>query len=276
MYEQHWGLKRLPFRNVPEPEFFYRGSSQAAALLKLRYLVENRLHAGMLLGGTGIGKSCLVSLLATELPESCGPTVHMVFPRLSAPELLAWLATELGAEETDVACGQDSLDRTLRRIERQLVSLTLRESRNLIVIDEAHLIEDPQVLQALYLLTNFADRSDIDLSLLLVGDWPFASRVERMGSFDDRIAVRSVLSPLSSEECERYLTHRLEAAGARKVIFDESAIQAVFELTGGVPRRINRLCDLSLLVGFADGRHHLSARHIETVAGELMVSSAAA
>lgn len=276
MYESHWGLKRLPFRNVPERELFFPGASHAAALLKLRYLVENRLHAGMLLGGTGTGKTCLVNVLAADLPEQFGPVVHVVFPRLSTAELFSWLAMELGAEETSLTAIDGGLEKSVRQIEQQLVALTARKRRCVIVIDEAHLIDDPQVLQALCLLTNFADRSDIEMSLLMVGDWPLTARIERMGSFDDRIAVRSVLLPLTHDECAEYISHRLKVCGGKKPIFDASAVQTIFEVTGGVPRRINRLCDLALLVAFAEKRQTLSARDMETVAEELVIATAAA
>jgi general secretion pathway protein A len=276
MYEQHWGLKRLPFRNVPEADFFFRGETHAGALLKLRYLIENRLSAGLLFGGTGTGKTCLVHMLRHELADIAGPFVHLVFPQLSVNELLAWLAIELGGEETPGLAGKESLDQSLRQIERLLTRRTETKRRCVIVVDEAHLIDDPRVLQSLCLLLNFGDRPEIELTLLLAGDWPLAARIERMGSFDDRIAVRSVLAPLSHDECAGYIEQRLKGAGARKQIFDGSAVQAIFETTGGIPRRINRICDLALLVGFADAKRSISARDIETVAAEFNVAPVAA
>lgn len=277
MYEQHWGLKRLPFRNVPEADFFFRSESHAAALLKLRYMVENRLSAGLLLGGSGIGKTCLVKMLTMQSPEKVGPVAHLIFPQLSVTEMLNWIALELGADDSAIATGDgQGLERAVRQIERQLIAHAERKRRTVIVIDEAHLIDDPQVLQALCLLLNFADRPEIEMSLLLVGDWTLASRIGRMGSFDDRIAVRSVLAPLSLDECAGYISHRLNTAGARKTIFDDSALQEVFAITGGNPRKINHLCDLALLVGFADGKRSLSGNDVRVVATELNVSPAAA
>lgn len=276
MYEQHWGLKRLPFRNVPEAEFFFRSDSHAAALLKLRYMVENRLRGGLLLGGSGIGKTCLVKLLAHQFPENFGPVAHLIFPQLSVTEMLAWIAIELGAEEKSLTADESGLDRSVRQIERQLIALTERGRRPMIVIDEAHLIDDPQVLQALCLLLNCGDRPEIEMTLLLVGDWMLSARIGRIGSFDDRIAVRSVLTPLTLNECAGYVGHRLNSAGAKKPIFDASALQAIFAITGGVPRKINHLCDLALLVGFADNKRSISANDVETVAAELSVGAAAA
>jgi len=276
MYEQYWGLRCLPFRTDCDRELYFGSETHEAALRKLRYLVENRLPLGLMLGGPGSGKSFLVGLLAAAVSEKIGPVVHLVFPQLSAAELLSYLAVELGAEGSSLGDGERGVDRAVRQIERQLAVQTARGRRTTIVIDEAHLLDDPRVLQALQLLLNFGERRDIDLSLLLTGDWPLAARVERMGALDERIAVRIVLQPLSGEETSKYVRHRLEAAGARVPIFHAEALQAVFELSGGVPRRINRLCDMALLVAFADQQRTISANDVEAVADELCMLKSAA
>jgi len=99
MYEGYWQLDRNPFGDDADLRGFFRSATHQATLLKLRYLIENGKGTGLLAGGTGIGKSYLIQVLCRQLAEPYGPFVHLVFPQMSAPELLAWLAVELGAQD---------------------------------------------------------------------------------------------------------------------------------------------------------------------------------
>jgi general secretion pathway protein A len=94
-----------------------------------------------------------------------------------------------------------------------------------------------------------------------------------MPAFEDRLAVKCLLRPLSLDETISYVSHRMTAAGARREIFTHDALDALYHTTGGNPRRINRLCDLALLIGFAEELRTLGAAHIDAVAGELVTIS---
>src|SRR5579872_1232048 len=86
---------------------------------------------------------------------------------------------------------------------------------------------------------------------------------------EERVAVKSLLRALSPDETAGYVARRLEAAGAKRPLFEPDALLPVHELSGGVPRRINRICDLALLVGFADESEMISAEQVQAVAEEL-------
>ena len=270
MYETYWGFERNPFQSVSGPEFFYQSETHRAALLKLRYVLENGLGAALLSGGTGYGKTCLAQAFAAELSDQFSPCVHLVFPQLSPPELLAWLAVELGAEENEIGGGEPRLDRIVRQIERKFREHTADGRHPVILLDEAQLIEDQRVFQALQLLLNFQQQGRVEFSLILIGDRPLIGRLRRLPQLDDRIGVRGLLRPLNQNEVEGYVAHRLVAAGASEPIFDDSALTALFELSGGVPRRINRLCDLALLAGYAESRREVTADEIEAVGQEFL------
>ncbi len=274
MYEGYWQLDRNPFDDDADLNGFFRSATHQATLLKLRYLIENGKGTGLLAGATGIGKSYLIQVLSRQLAEPFGPFVHLVFPQMSAPELLAWLACELGA--TDEAGGRDAngLDRTIRQIDARLRKLGEEGRHPVIVVDEAHLIEDMQVFQALRLLLNLPQQNRCQFSLIFAGQNELLNTVRRLGQLEERLAVKCLLRPLSSEETTSYVSHRLEAAGATRPIFAPEAMQPLFELSGGIPRRINRLCDLALLVGFADESNQISAEQVEAVAEELTAVAA--
>ncbi len=269
MYESYWKLNERPFQNNALPDFFFRGETHQAAMLKLRYAVEHRLGAAMLTGGVGYGKSYLIQTLAAELPDAFSPVVLLVFPQFSPPELLAWLAVELGVPVEITVEGR--LDQTLRALETRLQQLTEQGYSPTIVIDEAHSIESPAVLQTFQLLLNYQQQPSIDFTLLFVGDRPLTAQVGRCAALDERIPIRAVLQPLTRQETAFYVKHRLAVAGRKEPAFDESALTTIFELTGGVPRRINRVCDLALLVGYADQLPILTGREMEAVGEELNV-----
>lgn len=269
MYESYWKLNERPFQNHALPEFFFRGSTHQAALLKLRYAIEHRLGAALLTGGVGYGKSFLTHTLAAGLSQAHHPVISLVFPQLSPPELLGWLAVEMGVSQEIVAEGR--LDQTLRHLEIQLRELTKQGQSPTILIDEAHTIESQAVLQTFQLLLNYQQQPEIDFTILFVGDRPLLNQIGRWAALDERIPIRAVLQPLTQQETAAYVKHRVSVAGREEPIFSEDALQALFQLSGGVPRRINRVCDLALLVGYADQLPLLTAQEIEAVGEELNV-----
>ena len=95
MYESYWQLDEKPFENCADPRFYYPGESPQAALLKLRYAVENRRGGALLTGASGTGKTLIVAMLRRMLGETHAPFVHLVFPQMSTADLLAYLADEL-------------------------------------------------------------------------------------------------------------------------------------------------------------------------------------
>lgn len=270
MYERYWQLERNPFDDS-DLRGFFRSETHQATLLKLRYLVENGKGTGLLVGGTGFGKTYLTQALAAELGESHGPFIHLVFPQLTPAELLAYLAAELGAADPETR--HAGLDRVVRDIEQRLHELTEAGRHPVIIVDEAHLIEDVAVFQALRLLLNFQNQK-CRFSLIFSGQHELLNTVRRLGQLDERVAVKCLLRALSREETAGYVSCRLEAAGATREIFQPEATAPLHQLSGGVPRRINRLCDLALLVGFADESRTISPEQVEAVSEELTAAVA--
>jgi MSHA biogenesis protein MshM len=273
MYEQYWNLASRPFETHASPAFFFHSDTHEAARLKLHYMIECGLGVGLLCGGIGTGKTAVAGLLQQELGESCSPFVHLVFPQMSPGEFLGYLASKLGAADATHEFG--GIDWTLSRIESQLRAFSRAGRRPTIVIDEAHLIEDVRLFECLLLLLNFQQEAGCAFSLVFVGGTHLLGRLERMPQLNDRIAVRSVLEPLSHDETIRYVLHRLAEAGANREIFDRGALGAIGDRSNGIPRRINRLADLALLVGYADHLTTIGVDEIEAVAEELPMAIAA-
>ena len=100
MYETYWRLKQKPFENAADPHFYYPAEPHQAALLKLRYAIESRRGTALLAGPSGSGKTLIAAMLREMLDETCAPLVHLVFPQMSAPEFLGYLADELDGAGT--------------------------------------------------------------------------------------------------------------------------------------------------------------------------------
>jgi len=269
MYESYWQLTGKPFENTPDPRFYYPGESHQSALLKLRYAVENRRGGAVLAGPSGSGKTLLLDMLREGLDEELAPFVHLVFPRMSPAELLAYLADKLAGVEK--GNGRPAgVARSVQRIERFLAENARQGRHAVVAVDEAHLIDDAESLEALRLLLNFSEAGESGMTLLLVGQTGLLPILERMPQLDERVAVKSLLRPFSEPETSAYVAHRLKVAGATRTIVEPEATPALWALSRGVARRINRLCDLALLIGYAEQRDAISAEHLEAVSEELV------
>ncbi len=268
MYLDYWQLASKPFEPSDGRATYFSCESHEGALLKLRYGVENRSGAVLLAGPAGVGKTMLVQRLRGELPASCQPFVHVVFPQMSSRDLLIYLAEQLGTPAADPP--RHTIEESVRRLERFLGRNAEQGKQAVIVIDEAHLLEDCGALETMRLLLNFEHAGQPALTLLLVGQMGLISAIVRLPSLEERIGVKSLVRAFNAVETADYVRRRLEAAGAVREIFMPDAIEALHFLGRGIPRQINRLGDLALLVGFADRLPQLTAEQIEAVSEELV------
>ena len=272
MYLSYWQLTSKPFEPTPADGMFFPCESHEAALLKLRYAAVNRRGAVLLAGPAGVGKTMLVRRFCDELGSTYGPKVHLVFPQMSSRDLLAYLAEQLGAPAPESP--RYTVEESVRRLELLLTKSTTQNQHALVVVDEAHLLEDCGALETLRLLLNFESAGRPALTLVLVGQMSLVSAVGRLSSLEERIAVKSLVRSFTADETGDYVRHRLRVAGATRDIFTPDAIEALHYLGHGTARQINRLGDLALLVGYADSRPRLTAQEIEAVSEELVTISA--
>lgn len=269
MYEAYWKLNRRPFESGANTRAYYPSEPHQGALLKLRYAIEHDHAAALLTGPPGTGKTLLVRLLGEQLPERFRPLVELLFPQMPAGELLAYLAGGLGA----AAGGPASIAENVAHIEQQLAGRRAKGRHTVLVVDDAQMLESSRTFDTLRLLLNLESDGRPLLTLLLVGQPALLPMLERMPHLDERLGAKCLLRPLTIEETMSYVSHRMTVAGAARMVFEPSALEALYVLTRGVPRRINRLCDLALLVGFAEDQPAISSEHIEAVAKELAVAA---
>ena len=272
MHQSYWGLLRDPFSTQPAWDDHYASEAGEEALLRLRYVVEQARGAGLLVGETGVGKSHLLQVLAQQLDPRRHPVIALRFPQLNAAETLQYLASELSGDSERPVTRTTGLDGAVRAIERSLDLLAGEGISPVIAVEDSHLIEDPGDFQVLRLVLDLQPLGGTPPTLLLVGEPAVRNQVGRIAPLADRIAVHCELSPFEPHETDRYVQHRLAAAGAGEEIFTPAALSAVHRHSGGAARRINRLCDLGLLLGFAAEADMVDVRQIESAAEECAVT----
>ena len=269
MYEAHFGLSRRPFGETVDPSAFVALASRDAVVRRLRYGLEYGQGPALLFGAPGSGKTLTAKVLASEIG---GASIHLSFPAMPSADLLAFLAEELGAGPDP--SGNPTVATSLRRVRDRLSASARRGEPTLLVVDEAHLIDDPATYETLRALLNIATLGPPDLMLLLVGAPELL--LELPEGFADRLTARCFLGPLTGSEAEAYLNGRLAAAGAKSPLFGPEALAALYLASDGLPRRLNRLADLALLIAYAEGLSSPDLRAVTIAARELDPDSIAA
>lgn len=274
MYQDYWQLETKPFEPMADARYFFPCQSQQAALHKLRYAIESRRGAALLAGPAGIGKTLLLDTLRAQLAGTVGKFVSVVFPLMSSRDLLAYIAEAIGAPAADPP--EHTVEASLRRLEFTLGEECRRGKHTVLAIDEAHLLEDSGLLETLRLLCNLHHEGRPMFTLLLVGQPSLLNAMQRNAPLDERLDVKTLVRPFTAEESADYVVHRLNAAGATRAIFSLDALDTLYALSHGIPRRINRLCDLALVVGYASRQATIDSAQIEAVNDELVSVAAAA
>jgi general secretion pathway protein A len=184
-------------------------------------------------------------------------------------QLLAHLAGELGASAKN-ANAAGNIDQSVQLLKKTIDENSRQGRHAVVVVDEAHLLVETGALEWMRLLLNFNTAASTGLTLLLVGQPGLLPALDRLPSLEERLGVKCLMRPLSGDETAGYVVHRMQVAGAKRTIFEDDALEALYRLARGIPRRINRLADLALLIGFAEERETIAAAQIEAVCDELV------
>jgi len=260
MYEEFYGLREKPFNKTPDPRFLFQSAKHAEALARLQLAVDEQ-DIVLLTGDIGSGKTTLSRALIDSLDRSYHP-VLIINPRLSPAQLLQIVALRLGIE--DAGRQRHGM---LEGINAKLYELYEAGKRTLLVIDEAQLIPTKATFEELRLLTNFQLDDRNLLALVLIGQTELRERLDRKQyrALRQRVSMQFHLGPLDAGETQEYVKHRLRVAGRETELFQEEAVGRIFELTGGVPRRINIIAGNALIEAFGKDAPLITAEIIESV-----------
>lgn len=268
MYLDYFGLGELPFNVTPSPRFLYLGSGHRRAMDLLLYGVKQRKGFIVLTGDVGTGKTTLCRALLDRLGRDYR-TALILNPCLSETQLLRAIVTELGISDArgDRLKLREMLNACL------LDELAARRDVVLIIDEAQHLGLD--LLEQVRLLSNLETDDRKLLQIVLAGQPELAARLAdpRIRQLRQRITVRCNLQPITYQETEDYIRHRLAVAGGNgQPSFDPGAVQIVYEHSSGVPRLVNAICDMALLAAYTDQQVRVDRRHVESAVNELQES----
>ncbi len=249
MYEAYWGLSEKPFENTPDPKLFYYSQQHKEAVARMLYVVREHKGAALFTGEYGCGKTLLSRVLWHELQqENRYQSVFILNPRLSGKEFIQEIVHQLGGSGES----QDKIE-LFHSLHKILYANHNANKHSVIIIDEAQAIQDKDTFEEIRLLLNFQLDNAFLLTIILLGQPELKYTVMSLPQFMHRMAVRFHLKAFNETETREYIEHRLSVCGLKKPIFDDEAYKEIHMCSGGIPRRINTICDLALLVGFGNG-----------------------
>ncbi|MEJ5330093.1 MAG: AAA family ATPase [Desulfobaccales bacterium] len=262
MYEAFYGFRERPFSLVPDPEFLYLSPQHRLARAYLEYGLSRRTGVVVLSGEIGTGKTTLIRDLLAHLPRRQRLAVLYQTATLSGEELLDLVLLEFGLRGQ--FAGRAA---RLGALNRFLSQALAQGEPAVLIVDEAQNL-GAGALEEVRLLSNLTQGKEPLLQIILVGQPGLRRLLSRpeLRQLAQRVTVHYHLEPLDAGETAAYIRHRLRVAGGPEDLFTEAAVRRLHELTGGVPRRLNTLCDLLLVAGFAEGRRQVDADLVEQVA----------
>jgi general secretion pathway protein A len=266
MYESHFGLSGPPFQLIPDPSFYFssRGHSNALAFLKFG------AHQGegfiVVTGEIGAGKTTLVRTLLEGLDPAKVVAAPVVSTQLEPGDLPLAILMAFGVQVAIQNSAQLIAD-----LESFLADLAAKGRRALLIIDEAQNLA-PEVIEELRVLTNFQAGRNAMLQVFLIGQPELRTQLQAksMDQLRQRVTASCHLGPLDPAETRAYVQHRLHLVGWNdRPHFELDAFQQLHRWTGGIPRRINRLCNRLLLAAFLETRDTITAEGVEQIAQDL-------
>ena len=266
MYQRFYNLGSDPFRLTPDPNFRFRHRSYTRAKAYLRYALQRGEGFTMVTGLPGTGKSTLIKEVIDELDSSRVRIAALNNTQVNAVELLRLVAYALDIRN-------DEMDKAtlLYVLENFLKHQHSLDKRVLLFVDEAQDL-GADGLEELRLLTNMELNGSPLIQFLLVGQQQLAELMSlpELDQVRQRIIAASRLEPLDLMETEDYIYYRLNQAGWQQdPIICYRVIQAIYNYTQGIPRRINQLCSRLFLYGFVEGKREFEYDDIATVIAEL-------
>ncbi|MFC5476588.1 AAA family ATPase [Massilia suwonensis] len=273
MYTNFFNLKQAPFSIAPDPRYLFMSERHREALAHLLYGIGSGGGFVLLTGEIGAGKTTVCRCFIEQIPDNCR-LAYIFNPKLTVAELLQSVCEEFRI----AAPGGAGVKGYVDAINAYLLASHAEGLNNVLVIDEAQNLA-PDVLEQLRLLTNLETSERKLLQIILIGQPELRTMLARpeLEQLAQRVIARYHLGPLSEAETGAYIAHRMAVAGAQGApVFPQAVVPQVHRLTGGVPRRINLLCDRALLGAYVENSGQVTRTILRKAGEEVFAGETAA
>lgn len=270
MYENFYGLTTKPFQLNPDPLFYFASKQHRRAKAYLEYGVLRNEGFIIITGEVGAGKTTIVRSLLDSLDADKVVAGNLVTTQLDAEDTLRMVGAAFGVRTKD-----SSKADVLLALEAFFVSQTSLGKRCLLIIDEAQNLT-PRAVEELRMLSNFQFGKQSLLQSFLIGQPEFRDILQNpnMQQLRQRVIAACHIGPMDLEETQGYIEHRLKCAGsAGRPHFNNNAYEYIFNASGGIPRRINSICDRILLLGFLESKDNFDENDVKSVSNEILEES---
>jgi type II secretory pathway predicted ATPase ExeA len=262
MQLDHWQLTESPFRTLLDVDRFYPSANHDEALARLEYLVDARRRLGVLLGESGVGKSLLLRVARERLVRKGCAVATIDTVGVGTRDLLWQLAAALGAAPRD----SSDMVHLWRLVADRIAENRLQQTSTVLLVDDAGQA-GPDVMMQLVRLARLDATPDARWTIVLAAELQQAARWSE--SLRELVDLRIDLEPWSEADTIGYLQTTLVEAGRFDPVFDDDALAAIYDLTGGVPRRVLRLAELALISGAAARVEKIDAALVHAAHGEM-------
>ena len=273
-YLAYWGLESIPFSLSPEPDMLFLSKQHYECLLRLKYaFYSDKGGAFLVSDNAGDGKTSVIYRLIKDLHHELSQKIKVALlshPNLTPNQLIQEICRQLG-----VTRPSRSRYENLNQLRERLIFFRQEEVKCLVIVDEGQLLCGyPETLQELRILLNFCLEGKFLLTFILAGQKKLEETVRSIPEFWQRLPVRFFLGSLDRYDTDGLIRHRLRQAGYKgeEDIFKQEAIDLIYRHTGGCPRPICSLCDLSLLIGYSMRTKALDATIVQQAQNDMQRS----
>ena len=271
MIDAHFGLTAKPFQLTPDPAFWFETATHRKAMAYLGYGLAQEEGFIVITGDIGAGKTTLVGHLLATMDRTPFHVVQIVSTAIEAADLLRIVAAQLGVDTAGLEKAQ-----LLLAIERGLHAVARTGKRTLLVVDEAQALPVGS-LEELRMLSNFQAGGHALTQIVLLGQPEFRDRLngpdaggDSLEQLRQRVIAVHHLDPMEEDEVAEYIAHRLSLVGWQgRPDFADDAFSALFEASGGVPRRLNALAARVMLHAAVTGDDLIDAGVVHAVQADM-------
>jgi general secretion pathway protein A len=259
MYNAYFGFSESPFENNLNQRFLFFSDSQKEILAALYYFIKEKKGLAMVCGDAGTGKTMLINCVIALLPSLVHPII-ISNPHVVNLELVRFIAKDMG-----IAAQKENVLELIEEMKGALIAARQQGRDYLLIIDDAQVLSNEN-LEQIRLLSNIDISKGKLLKILLVGQDEVSQKIDShdMRQLRQRININRFLSSMTQAETMAYMEHRLQAVGSSfQACLAENCAKMVHDLTGGVPRNINHLCDNALFICMTEGLKKVNPQILE-------------